>query len=134
MADELQTPTKESPLLVAEYGGVSLYRNRPKYVIGVEDETTYSVIYDGQPSPRMTIDSDGRRVKIDLGTGVIVEGGISDEELLAEAVDCAKDCAKELASLWRTLHESAERLREQATVLASGLTDPNEMKLDVDET
>ena len=130
MPNDDRTPAREPPLLAFEHGGFfEVYRDPPRHVIGEVDGTVYAVVYDGQPRPRLTIDFDGRRTKIDVETGTVVEGGMAEDEL-ANALEYAKACAGELASVWQDMHDAAERLRQELETLAGGLTDPGDLELD----
>ena len=130
MADELRTPPEEPPLRVIEHGGFfELYKPPPKHVIGTVDGATYTVIYDGQSEPRLTVDFDGFRVRIDAETATVVEGGIADEEL-GRALEYAEDNTEALAAVWSAMHESFASLQVEAGEIASELTDPNDIEVD----
>ena len=104
MPDELRTPAKKPQLLVAEQGGF-FFGDPPTHVVGVVDGTTYALIYDGQPKPRLTVDFEGWRVRIDVETSTVEEGGIAEEELF-EALEFARDRADGLTKVWLVMRES----------------------------
>lgn len=82
MTDRLQTPTEEPPLRVIEHGGFfEVYDAPPKCAIGVVDGATYALIYGSPPKPRLTVDLDGWRARIDVETAVVLKGGIAKEQL-----------------------------------------------------
>ena len=130
MVEQLRTPAEEPPLRVIEHGGFfELYKPPPKHVIGTVNGATYTLIYDGQPHPHLTVDLDGWRVRIDVGTATVAKGSIAEEEL-DKALEYARDNAEALAAVWSAMHEEFASLQADARGIASGLTDPNDIEAD----
>lgn len=118
---------------VIEHGGFfELYHPPPKHVIGTVNGATDTVIYDGLPEPRLTVDFDDFRVRIDVGTATVIEGGIAEEEL-GNALEYARDNAEAVAAVWFAMHEGFTSLQVEAREIASGLTDPNDIEIDEEE-
>ena len=129
MPERLRTPTEEPPLRAIEHGGFfELFDAAPKHAIGVVDGAAYALIYDGQPKPRLTVDLDGWRVRIDVETATVAEGGIAEEKL-AQALEYARDHRDALRAAWRMMHERFVALQAEAREIASGLTDPNDIEI-----
>ena len=121
----------ERPLRLLEHGGFFEVRSEaPMREFEAEgSDAGYSMVYDGQPEPKLSVELDGDRTVIGVETGEVLEGFIAEDELaLTLAIIDAN--AGELSEWWRETHERIESLKDRLRELASGLTDPNDIEID----
>ena len=126
-------PPHEYPLRLLEHGGFfEVWDEAPMWTLEAEgSDAGYSMVYDGQPEPRLSVELDGNKVVIDVVTGEVLEGTIEEGEL-AYALAIVGANAEELSEWWRNTHERIESVKERMRELASGLTDPNDVAEDED--
>lgn len=80
------------------------------WVYGEFEGVLYALVYDDQLRPRLTVDLEGRRARIDVWTGALVEGGLCESEF-AKARRIVRNARDLLSERWQDLHESARSCR-----------------------
>jgi len=128
-----KTTPLENPLRLLEHGGFfDVWAEAPMSTFEAEgSDAGYSMAYDGQAEPRLSVELDGNKVVIDVQTGEVLYGTIEEGEL-AYALAILGANAEELSAWWRNTHERIESVKERMRELASGLTDPNDIAVDDD--
>ena len=117
-------------LLAAERGEFFfVYRDAPKVEIGQVDGATVALIYDGGPKARITVDLEGLRAKVDVGTATVVEG-VLRRDVMARVLEYAAENREVLAEIWAEFHDHARETRLELAAIAPELTDPNDIELD----
>lgn len=122
-------PPHVHPLRLLEHGGFfEIWDEAPMWTFEVEgSDAAYSMVYDGQPSARLSVELDGEKVRIDVSTGGVVEGSIAEDEL-AYALAIAGANETELSQWWTETHDRIESVKERLREMASGLTDPEDIE------
>lgn len=126
-------PPFENPLCLLAHGGFfEVWDEAPTWTFEAEgSDAGYSMVYDGQAEPRLSVELDGHIVVIDVQTCEVLEGMIEEGEL-AYALAILGANAQELSDWWRNTHERIEAVKERMRELASGLTDLNDIAEDQD--
>ena len=133
MTKELRTPNEEPKLLAAEHGGFFfVHRDAPKVELGRVDGATVSLIYDGNSKPCLTVDLEGHRAIVDVGSATVAKG-VLRQDVMADVLQYAAANRDVLAEIWAEIHAQARKKSMELETVASELTDPNDIELDDDE-
>ena len=130
MTEELRTPDEEPKLLAAEHGGFFfVYRDAPKVELGRVDRATVSLIYDGNSKPCLTVDLEGHRAIVDVGSATVAKG-VLRQDVMARVLEYAAENREALADIWAEFHDHEREMRQEIETIASELTDPNDPEFD----
>ena len=130
MTEELRTPDEEPKLLAAEHGGFfSVYRDPPIVELEKLGGALVSLIYDGNPRPRLTVDLEGARAIVDVETAAVAQG-VLREDVMADVLEYTAANRDLLAEIWAEFHADAKETRRELEAIASQLTDPNDPEFD----
>ena len=129
MTEELRTPNEEPKLLAAEHGGFFfVHRDAPKVELGRVDGATVSLIYDGNSKPCLTVDLEGHRAIVDVGSATVAKG-VLRQDVIESVLEYTAENRDVLAEIWAEFHADARETRQEIEAIASELTDPNDIEL-----
>ena len=88
----------------------SQYEDAPVWVYGEFEGVLYALVYDAQRRPRLTVDLEDQRARIDVWTGAVLDGDLGESEL-AVARRLVRNANDVLSERWQVFHESAKSRR-----------------------
>ena len=109
-----------------------MHRDAPKVELGRVDGATVSLIYDGNSKPCLTVDLEGHRAIVDVGSATVAKG-VLRQDVMADVLQYAAANRDVLAEIWAEIHAQARKKSMELETVASELTDPNDIELDDDE-